>query len=100
MVHIKPIADFNLHWAKQFSNFFDVQNYDVPGYALPVLKMDLNIHMENLLLAYDHSSIIESSPMELRYILKEFLLYYFIKELLLLRIFTLIYLALFWDQHI
>lgn len=66
MVYIKPFANVNLHWVKQFSNFFDVQNYDVPGYALPVLKMDLNLHLENVLFAYDHSSIVANSPMELR----------------------------------
>lgn len=73
MVHIKPFTNLNLYWANQFSNFFDVENYEVPGYVLPKFKMDLNLHLENILLAYDHSSIISNSPMQLRYFFNFFL---------------------------
>lgn len=66
MLQLRPFSDKDTFWVLQFMNFFDVVDFGVPGYVLPQLKVDLHIHLTNVLLNYDHSNIISYSLVQLQ----------------------------------
>uniref|UniRef100_A0A915ELE5 Autophagy-related protein 2 n=1 Tax=Ditylenchus dipsaci TaxID=166011 RepID=A0A915ELE5_9BILA len=66
IIHLKPFTDSKMFWANQFTDFFNVIDYEVPGYVIPIVKVNLHIHLTSILLGYNHSSVLENSPMQLR----------------------------------
>lgn len=66
LVYFRPFNNSRMYWIDQFANFFNVLDYGVPGYVLPVVKMDLHVHLTSVLFGYDHSSVMPNSPMQLR----------------------------------
>ncbi|KAI1732177.1 autophagy-related protein 2 like protein B [Ditylenchus destructor] len=66
LIHLKPFTDAKLFWGNQFADFFNVIDYGVPGYVLPIVKINLHVHLTSILLGYNHSSVVSSSPMQLR----------------------------------
>lgn len=62
-------------WIEQFSKFFNMKDYDVPGYTPPEVKINLHVNLKSILLGYFHSSVVSNSSMQLRLIF----LYFFMQ---------------------
>ncbi|CAK5091601.1 unnamed protein product [Meloidogyne enterolobii] len=67
LLYLRPIVNLQLFWPLQFLKFFDCDDLFNPGYRPPTTKIDLRFHCTNVLLGYDHSSIQQNSPFQLRF---------------------------------
>ena len=66
LIHFRPFRNPNHFWVQQFADFFNVVDYDVPGYVWPKTMIGLHLHLTSCLFGYDHSSVVENSPLKLR----------------------------------
>lgn len=74
LFHLKQFTQTKLFWIKQFINFFSINDYKVPGYTPPEIKINLQINLKSILFGYSHSIVVSNSPMLLR------LNYFYIKS--------------------
>ncbi|VDO44022.1 unnamed protein product [Haemonchus placei] len=70
-VQLRPFRSSKETWMYQLAELFALQDYPIPGYELPVVTTDLHIHLDNVVLAYDHSWICPDSDIRLRLVLGE-----------------------------
>ncbi|XGW33403.1 hypothetical protein V3C99_017658 [Haemonchus contortus] len=70
-VQMRPFRSSKETWMYQLAELFALQDYPIPGYELPVVTTDLHIHLDNVVLAYDHSWICPDSDIRLRLVLGE-----------------------------
>ncbi|VDO91146.1 unnamed protein product [Heligmosomoides polygyrus] len=68
-VQLRPFNSPKETWAFQLTELFSLQDYPVPGYELPVVTTDLHIHLDNVVLAYDHVWSNPKSDIRLRLVL-------------------------------
>ncbi|KAK5976929.1 hypothetical protein GCK32_001582 [Trichostrongylus colubriformis] len=70
-VQLRPFRSSKETWAFQLAELFALQDYPIPGYELPVVTTDLHIHLDNVILAYDHMWTNPESDIRLRLVLRE-----------------------------
>lgn len=66
LVHIRPLTDAKLFWLSHLVDFLTLIDYEIPGYEMPIVKIDLHVHLTSLLVGYNHSVVVPHSPMQLR----------------------------------
>ncbi|RCN53519.1 ATG protein [Ancylostoma caninum] len=70
-LQVRPFSNLKETWAFQLADLFTLQDYPIPGYELPVVTTDLHIHLDNVILAYDHVWTNPESDLRLRLVLGE-----------------------------
>ncbi|CAD5218348.1 unnamed protein product [Bursaphelenchus okinawaensis] len=65
-VHIKPSINPKHHFSQQFTDFFVLRDYGVPGYEWPKVSVGVHLNISNVCLAYDHCEVVPGSPMMAR----------------------------------
>ncbi|KIH67559.1 ATG protein [Ancylostoma duodenale] len=70
-LQVRPFSNLKETWAFQLADLFTLQDYPIPGYELPVVTTDLHIHLDNVVLAYDHVWTNPESDLRLRLVLGE-----------------------------
>ncbi|KAK6032630.1 ATG protein [Ostertagia ostertagi] len=70
-VQLRPFRSSKETWMFQLAELFALQDYPIPGYELPVVTTDLHIHLDNVVLAYDHAWTKPESDIRLRLVLGE-----------------------------
>ncbi|KAK6060465.1 hypothetical protein COOONC_01874, partial [Cooperia oncophora] len=70
-VQLRPFRSSKETWMFQLAELFALQDYPIPGYELPVVTTDLHIHLDNVVLAYDHVWTNPESDIRLRLVLRE-----------------------------
>ncbi|WKY16337.1 hypothetical protein Q1695_001199 [Nippostrongylus brasiliensis] len=70
-LQLRPFRQSKDTWMFQLANLFTLQDYPIPGYELPVVTTDLHIHLDNVVLAYDHVWTNPESDIRLRLVLGE-----------------------------
>ncbi|KAK5964964.1 hypothetical protein GCK32_006591 [Trichostrongylus colubriformis] len=70
-VQLRPFRSSKETWVFQLAELFALQVYPVPGYELPVVTTDLHIHLDNVILAYDHMWTNPESNIRLRLVFRE-----------------------------
>ncbi|VDK56626.1 unnamed protein product [Cylicostephanus goldi] len=70
-IQLRPFKSLKETWALQLADLFTLQDYPIPGYELPIVTTDLHIHLDNVVLAYDHAWTKPDSDIRLRLVLGE-----------------------------
>ncbi|CAJ0609902.1 unnamed protein product [Cylicocyclus nassatus] len=70
-IQLRPFKNLKETWALQLADLFTLQDYPIPGYELPIVTTDLHIHLDNVVLAYDHAWTKPDSDVRLRLVLGE-----------------------------
>ncbi|CAD5224874.1 unnamed protein product [Bursaphelenchus xylophilus] len=65
-VRLRPTINPKHHFSQQFTDFFVLRDYGVPGYEWPKVSMGIHLNVSNVVLAYDHADVVPESPMILR----------------------------------
>ncbi|VDM61936.1 unnamed protein product [Angiostrongylus costaricensis] len=71
IVQLRPFRNSKETWMFQLADFLTLQDYPIPGYDLPMVTTDLHVHLDNVVLAYDHAWTNPESDVRLRLVLGE-----------------------------
>ncbi|TMS36037.1 hypothetical protein L596_003303 [Steinernema carpocapsae] len=64
--HVTLFSDPTDFWVNQLANFFTVADYEVPGYVLPEVTLQIRFNIRSALISYAHNQIRENSTLRFK----------------------------------
>ncbi|KAF8382862.1 hypothetical protein PRIPAC_72004 [Pristionchus pacificus] len=68
-LNLIPVKRIEENWMMQLKNLFALTDFEIPGYEMPVCNTYLHVHLDHVVLAYDHCRIVKGSPLKFKFVL-------------------------------
>ncbi|GMT07007.1 hypothetical protein PENTCL1PPCAC_29181, partial [Pristionchus entomophagus] len=68
-LNLIPVKRMEEWWIMQLKDLFYLNDFEIPGYEMPICNTYLHIHLDHAVLAHDHNRIVKGSPLKFKFVL-------------------------------